>query len=605
MNKKTTIAWKKAKMISYKDMVQIFSGILLGMCIDQRILPLLIVYSFIVYEKGWKTYVCFAILTTISALYVGMNTVIVYACIFAFIFLYKKLEEWMRLPVYFNGIQLFLCLASTYYLYGISFQMFHLSIIVFALHLVCIQDDNVKKLPLFIYLTLGYVWALVFLSEYVMYIELTYLALCAYYLPSHMYIIIGIYFMILGLNPLYIGYLMCICVFSKKMVPSMMVWFLLLYENNIYSIYFCLVCTILGMFAYNNEDRFMKKSIAIEKEHQLHLEHSFSHQIVQFANVFYNLSYYYETYGDGFSEMLKRMGEALEYNAKLSKQYVYKQSKLQTRIKEMLLGYHFLLLKCDVENDKEKLWIQLELENLYEHEVEEVIVPLLEKLCECSLRVHILKPFLLQKGKYKIVLESENYANITMYGESVHVHEVSGDSFQSFQKDPYVILLLSDGMGQGLKAKKASSITLQIMESMMRCNIPQLECIKMMNLFMRSDVYATLDVLSFDRRNRKAYLSKAASAPTYLYRDGNLFEMSAHSLPIGIVDYVSAEVFEITYKKGDIFIMCSDGVEKEEIEKWMNLRRCSAIKNEGLNLMQFIKAKKRKDDATILMAKID
>ena len=51
--------------------------------------------------------------------------------------------------------------------------------------------------------------------------------------------------------------------------------------------------------------------------------------------------------------------------------------------------------------------------------------------------------------------------------------------------------------------------------------------------------------------------------------------------------------------------MCSDGVEKEEIYKWKALNRCSAIKNEGLNLLNIIKDKKRRDDSTILLAKID
>ena len=84
--------------------------------------------------------------------------------------------------------------------------------------------------------------------------------------------------------------------------------------------------------------------------------------------------------------------------------------------------------------------------------------------------------------------------------------------------------------------------------------------------------------------------------------DGGFTEHYTTAIPL--MNYLNDSI-EFDVKKGDIFIMCSDGVEKEEIEKWMNLRRCSAIKNEGLNLMQFIKAKKRKDDATILMAKID
>lgn len=604
MNKKATLVLKKE--IEWRVFLEVCSGVLYGLCVDQRILPLYIVHLHTMYQKGLKIYIPFVVLAIVSSFYIGTHIPFVYCLIGLFYIFVMKMYTTLKIQMKPYVIQTMLCMLGCYYLYGLTWQFYQLSAMCLVIaYLFYDKEEYANKEPFFSLLTLAYCFAIVVFKEYILFIQLLYLSICAYYLHLEMMVAISLYFVLLGFDAVYVLALLFIASMPNKILPSFLIWFVLLYKLDIYSVYFCIVCMCMGLICYGSEERFMEESKEIEKEHQLHLQHNFSYQIVQYANIFYNLSYYYEECGDELSEMLKRMGEALEYNAKLSKQYVYAQTKLQTRICEMLKGYKFALLECSVESNKDSLQIQLELERLYENEVKEVIKPLLENICSCSLQLAKCKPIFFQKGKYSVVFESESYAKITTYGNSVHVHEVSGDSYQSFQNDPYAILMLSDGMGKGLKAKKTSSIVLQIIEAMLRCNIPQMECIKMMNLFLRSDIYATLDILSFDRRNKKAYLSKAASAPTYLYRNKQLYEMSAHSLPIGIVDYVSAEVFEIQYQKGDIFIMCSDGVEKEEIEKWMGLRRCTNIKNEGLNLMNILKEKKRKDDSTILMAKID
>lgn len=604
---KNVLALKKGNRLDKKTVFDVLFAIAYGLCADQRVLVLFIVHLYSIYKKGNGSYILFSLLTCIFSLYLNTKVAMIYAMLCVVFFFMAKVYDAFHYTLekhlfVWNGM---LTLLSAYLLYGDSIQTYILTamsvVLSFAFTYFVSEKENV-----FSYLSIAYLFLIHYYGQYALYIELAYISFCAYILPLKITAIVLFYFTILGLPPLYGMYLLIVAMNpTHKLILSLCSWLTLFYDFELIHIFFATLCSLLAMFAYESKEMFMEKSEAIEKEHRLYMEHSFYKQIVNYATVFYNLSLYYADRSEEQSEMLKRMGEALEYNARISKQYVYTQSELSTRICELLNGYHFDIQECDVKEIQEKMQIHLELEHLYENEIEEVVIPLLEKTCESKLRITKFKAYPFHKGKYQVSLESESYPIITTYGNSVHVHEVSGDTFHSFDMNPHVILMLSDGMGKGLKAKKTSTILIQIMEAMMRCHIPQMECIKMMNLFLRSDLYATLDVLSFDRRNNKAYLSKAASAPTYLLRKQELYEMNAHSLPIGIVDQVNADVYEITYQKGDIFIMCSDGVYKEEIEKWMKLRRCTAIKNDGLNLINIIKEKKRRDDSTILLAKID
>lgn len=608
---KNTISLSREKQIEWQMFPQILMGALYGICADERILVFVILYLFHIYSKGKGSYIIFTTILTLTAFIVSFENGLLYlmACtIFAFIAMVYERMHWPLIKHLFlyNTLITFLVGFLLYQSSVVTYSLCAMSLVLGYSYGYLLKENLETKKWVFVFISTIYLLLLPLFPAYNIYLQLGYITLCAYLLPMNLSIFVLLYFTILGLDPLYAIYLLLIAYNrTQRMFLSLFSWIGVVLSFELYNVFFATICSILGMLSYEQDDTFMQSSMLIEKEHRLYMEHSFYRQIVNYAGVFYNLAKYYGDRNEELSEMLERMGEAMEQNARLSKQYFYKRTSIQNRIEETLNGYHFSVKECKVQEEKDHMLIHLEIDNLFEGEMEEVILPLLEKLCENSLRIALFTPYPLQKGKYSVVIESSTYATVSTYGNSVHVHEVSGDSYHFFEVEESVVLMLSDGMGQGIKAQRTSSILIQIMEALLRCQIPQRECIKMMNLFLRSDMYATLDVLTIDRRSQKAFLSKAASAPTYLLRQGELYEMNAHSLPIGIVDHIQADVYEIPFEKGDVFIMCSDGVEKNEIEKWQNLRRCTMVKNEGLNLLNIIKEKKRIDDSTIVMAKIE
>lgn len=608
---KTTLALRKGNRIEWSSFIFVACASVYALCDDLRILPFIMLNFYFLYEKGKFTYLLHSILLVTLALVINPVNAIVYAGLSLAYFLNAKLHELLKFDIRKELIfwNTSFVMVAYYIVNGIQYPMFELLAITFIIHYFFTylqEENNIREVLLFSLSSAAYLIFNTMYPEYFMFSSLSYLVVCAYFLPLNLCLFVFVYFAFLEIHFLYLLFLLIINNNRKQRIfLSLFSWVALFIDFSFYNILFASLCSIMGMFSYKSEEVFMKTTVDLEKTHQLYMEHSFYRQLVNYSHVFYDLSSYYEDKNVEESEMLKLMGDALEYNAKLSKNYFYAKSQMDMRIKELLNGYKFTLGECSCVEEEGRVRISLELSHLYEGELKEVITPLLEKLTQSHLRIVSSVPYPFQKEKYKIVLESSDYLPVTTYGNSLHVREVSGDSYHTFHLDQYVVMMLSDGMGQGTRAQKTSTLLIQIMEAMMRCNIPQVECIKMINLFLRSDIYATLDILSLDRRANKAYLYKSASAPTYLLREGELYEMGAHSLPIGIVDNIQADMFEITFKKGDIFIMSSDGIMKEEIEKWQSLKRCSAIKNEGLNLMNIIKEKRRGDDSTFLLAKID
>lgn len=607
---KNTLVFFKERDISSCFML-LLTGFLIAGSHQLITLIFVLLMSCYSYHKGMIQYLVYVISICLGSIVFRNTSGIIYLTFVAFDFICMKGYSLVKLDAtnlmkYWNTAIL---LLTSYLLYENVNTSIILGAGCFVLHHFFDQyESEGKYLKSAVYFVLSasiYILLSQYQVGYQEYYTIFFLCLSAYFLPFEICCLLFLYFLFLDIDAVYLLFLLFINYHKeKRYLYSFFAMFLLLYNSGMYTLIFVSSCLFLGLFNYRENNAFMQETQLIEKNHQLYMEHSFYRQLMNYSSVFYDLSKYYSDINEMEAQMLELMGDALEYNAKVSRHYCHQKEEMNKRISEMLKGYKFQLLACESYEDENKIQIHLDLMYLYDKELEEVIIPLLEKVSNTRLRVVKKNTYPLQKDRIKIILESLEYLQINTYGKSLHVREISGDSYQTFHMQDNVVCMLSDGMGQGNRAQKTSSLLIQIMEAMMRCQIPQVECIKMINYFMRSDVFATLDVLSFDRKANMAYLSKSASAPTYLYRENELYEMNAHSLPIGIVDNIKADVYEIAFKKNDIFIMASDGVSKSEIEKWVNLKRCTNVKNEGINMMNILSDKKRNDDSTILMAKV-
>lgn len=608
---KNTMVLKKGKMdISYGYYLLV--GALLGACPIEFAIAIALLNLCVAYQKDIFAYllfsvslcICVASINTEYILLYGVFIVLAWGCMKGLSFLKLEVENNMTLwNVLFASL-------GTYYATKNVEQTLLISVFTFVIHYFYFSSLQMKAkqhqlIMLFSLLSIAYLLVVAYAPEYSFYGSLLYVIAIAYTMPFNICFFVCLYFSINTVPIPYLAFLLWINHNdSKRLMYSLCAWLFLLMEFNASAIVFAFVCSLAGMFSLQEEEVFMQTSQKVERNHELYMQQSFYKQLVHYSSIFYDLAKYYEDRPQQ-SQALMLMGEALEYNAKVSKNYFSVKEEMSERIIQTLKGYHFSILDCHYQEEEDKVSVSMTLENIYKNEMEEVILPLLEKVTQTRLQVAKKIPVLFHKERVHLVFENEAYLQVETYGASKKAHtSVSGDSFHTFQLEQGLVCMLSDGMGQGEKAQRISALLIKMMETMLRCDIPQVESVKLINQFLRSDMYATLDVLSFDRKKNKVYLSKSASAPTYLIREGELFEMSAHSLPIGIVDNIQANVFELAFMSRDIFIMTSDGVQKNEIEKWLQLKRCNHVKNEGLNLMNIINQTTRMDDSTIFMVKV-
>lgn len=156
---------------------------------------------------------------------------------------------------------------------------------------------------------------------------------------------------------------------------------------------------------------------------------------------------------------------------------------------------------------------------------------------------------------------------------------LSGDSFNTMELGPGKhALAIADGMGNGERAHQESKETLTLLQSILQSGIEETVAIKSINsvLALRSpeEMFSTLDLAIIDLNTAKTKFLKIGSTPSFIKRGEKCLVVSAHNLPIGILQEIEIDVVSEQLKAGDLLIMMSDGLYEaprhiENKEKWM------------------------------------
>lgn len=199
---------------------------------------------------------------------------------------------------------------------------------------------------------------------------------------------------------------------------------------------------------------------------------------------------------------------------------------------------------------------------------------------------------------------------------------VSGDSFTTMElgKGKYA-LAISDGMGNGIRAREESMETLRLLEKILRTGISEQVAIKSINsiLSLRTtdEIFATLDLAIINLHNAALRFLKISSTPSYIKRGQEIIKIEANNLPMGIIEHVELETVSTTLKAGDLLIMMSDGLSDgpkqiKNSEAWLE-RKIRNMKTEDpqeiadLLLEEVVRGERGEihDDMTVVVAKID
>lgn len=142
---------------------------------------------------------------------------------------------------------------------------------------------------------------------------------------------------------------------------------------------------------------------------------------------------------------------------------------------------------------------------------------------------------------------------------------ISGDSYAICDLGRgKIALAISDGMGNGVRAREESMETLRLLEQILQTGISEQVAIQSINsiLALRTtdEIFATLDLAIINLHHAGLRFLKIGSAPSFIKRGTEILQLEANNIPIGIIEYVEFETVQETLEAGDLLIMMSDGV---------------------------------------------
>ncbi len=151
-------------------------------------------------------------------------------------------------------------------------------------------------------------------------------------------------------------------------------------------------------------------------------------------------------------------------------------------------------------------------------------------------------------------------SNRTVCGDTVRLFDGMDDRFHA---------LLCDGMGSGRNAAMTSGICAVFIERILRTGVSVDTALRMLNQYLRArttspedECSSTIDLMSVDLFDGKATFVKSGAAETVILRGGQMYRLVSHTVPIGILHAIDAQVIPFDLRAGDRIIMMSDGVSE-------------------------------------------
>lgn len=299
--------------------------------------------------------------------------------------------------------------------------------------------------------------------------------------------------------------------------------------------------------------------------------------------------------------------------------------KQERQIIEALKDLGIEIEKLDIyQLDKGNVDIEMTL-SLYDYrgEGEKVIAPILSDILNelVVVKEEEISPFpngtsyLAFRSAKEYILET-GAANAARGGGFI-----SGDSYRMIELgEGKFAVAISDGMGNGKRAKEESEETLRLLQQILQVGIPEKVAIKSINsiLALRTtdEMFATLDLAVFDLNHAEVKFLKVSAAPSFIKRGDEIVKIEASNLPMGIIHEVDVDIVSEQLQSDDLLILMSDGIFEgpkhvENTELWVK-RKLKEMKTDNpqeiadLLLEEVIRTKSGEidDDMTVLVTKI-
>ena len=155
--------------------------------------------------------------------------------------------------------------------------------------------------------------------------------------------------------------------------------------------------------------------------------------------------------------------------------------------------------------------------------------------------------------------------------------EICGDTaISSGLPDGSLALILSDGMGKGIRAAAMSRSVANRLRKNLKAGMAPANAIKEVNSYIvshsESENFATVDLLIIDRNIQKAKFYKMGAASSFVLRAGKVKMFEQAALPIGIIPKIRLTHITMQLRAGDIVLVVSDGITEAGMESQEVLR---------------------------------
>ena len=226
------------------------------------------------------------------------------------------------------------------------------------------------------------------------------------------------------------------------------------------------------------------------------------------------------------------------------------------------------------------------------------------------------------------ISEIPNYSNVLLkvsprydviYGiasRTKYNSSSSGDthSFNKIDNDKF-LFALCDGMGSGENAKRASELSIGIIENLYKAGFKSetvIDCTNNLLTMASNDIFTALDLGVIDLKNGGCDIIKIGAPLGYIKHKDNTEIIDAGALPLGILEELRPSVSQYVLSHGDNVIMMTDGVldafENEEQLKIfinnMDIKNPQTLAENILNEAVLLNNDAPNDDMTVFVVRI-
>lgn len=209
-------------------------------------------------------------------------------------------------------------------------------------------------------------------------------------------------------------------------------------------------------------------------------------------------------------------------------------------------------------------------------------------------------------------------ATASVSGKNKLGEAVSGDTGTWFRReDGLLCILLCDGMGSGIEARKESGLAVRLLQNFLKAGVEPEAALCTVNSALalkgeESGGCTTVDLLTIELFTGLCSVYKYGAAPTYIRKSNRVSCITGSALPAGIMagDDVKPDVTRFRAGEGDWILLLSDGMVGGESDAWLRQffseyegHSPGELANKLLDLS--IKENESTDDSTVIVVRLE